>query len=135
VPKRLTKGNLWGFIQSRPYVSVADIRRLFYMEVEDASPVHTDEGTCYIGLPQSAADLVRQLWQEGRIVLDLNPDLKARVVQGIYPARISLTRSRTTVVEGTESSMPSVEPSTTAKRKRKRRRRHKAETGDDSSPS
>ncbi|MBI3973914.1 MAG: hypothetical protein HY332_21765 [Chloroflexi bacterium] len=84
--KRVTKGNLWGYIQSRPYASVADIRRLFMMDVEDAAIVPTSEGNYYIGLPQPAADLVRQLWQEGRIILDVNPDLKARVVQGIYAA-------------------------------------------------
>ena len=85
--KRVTKGNLWGYIQSRPYASVADIRRLFLMEVEGAAALPSNEGAYYIGLPRDAADLIRQLWQEGRIMLDLNPDVKARVVQGVYPAR------------------------------------------------
>ena len=85
--KRVTKGNLWGFIQSRPYASVADIRRLFMMDVDGAAAVPTNEGAYYIGLPQDTADIIRQLWQEGRIILDLNPDVKARVVQGVYPAR------------------------------------------------
>lgn len=93
MPKRVTKGNLWGFIQSRPYASVADIRRLFLMDVDGAAIVGTTEGNCYIGLPQDAADLIRQLWYEGRIVLDLNPDVKARVVQGVYPARVAGPRS------------------------------------------
>jgi hypothetical protein len=87
VAKRVTKGNLWGYIQSRPYASVADIRRLFLMEVEGAAALPSNEGAYYIGLPRDAADLIRQLWQEGRIMLDLNPDVKARVVQGVYPAR------------------------------------------------
>ena len=91
--KRITKGNLWGFIQSRPYVSVADIRRLFMMDVDGAAPFLTSEGPCYIGLPDEAAHLIRQLWQEGRIVLDMNPDVKARVVQGVYPARVPLGRA------------------------------------------
>ena len=86
--KRVTKGNLWGYIQSRPYASVADIRRLFLMEVEGAAALPSNEGAYYIGLPHDAADLIRQLWQEGRIMLDLNPDVKARVVQGVYPARL-----------------------------------------------
>ncbi|MDQ3701086.1 MAG: hypothetical protein M3442_09230 [Chloroflexota bacterium] len=90
--KRVTKGNLWGFIQSRPYCSVADIRRLFLMDVEGAAALATNEGAYYIGLPQEAADMIRQLWQEGRVLLDLNPDVKARVVQGVYPARIPLGR-------------------------------------------
>jgi hypothetical protein len=92
VAKRVTKGNLWGFIQSRPYVSMADIRRLFLMDVEDAASLVTNEGAYYVGLPLEAADLIRQLWLEGRIILDLNPDVKARVVQGVYPARVPAGR-------------------------------------------
>jgi hypothetical protein len=92
VAKRVTKGNLWGYIQSRPYASVADIRRLFLMDVEGAAALPSNEGAYYIGLPRDAADLIRQLWQEGRIMLDLNPDVKARVVQGVYPARFSQGR-------------------------------------------
>jgi hypothetical protein len=93
VAKRVTKGNLWGFIQSRPYVSMADIRRLFTMDVDGAASLATNEGPYYIGLPQEAADFIRQLWQEGRIILDLNPDVKARVVQGVYPARVPVNRA------------------------------------------
>lgn len=93
--KRVTKGNLWGFIQSRPYCSVADIRRLFMIDVEGAAALATNEGAYYIGLPQEAADMIRQLWQEGRVLLDLNPDVKAQVVQGVYPARIPLGRPGT----------------------------------------
>lgn len=93
--KRVTKGNLWGFIQSRPYCSVADIRRLFMMDVEGAAALATNEGAYYIGLPQEAADMIRQLWQEGRVLLDLNPDVKAQVVQGVYPARIPMGRPGT----------------------------------------
>jgi hypothetical protein len=92
VAKKVTKGNLWGFIQSRPYASVADIRRTFALDVETASPVRTSEGTYFIGLPQDAAALILQLWNEGRIVLDVNPDVKANVVQGVYPARPLLAR-------------------------------------------
>src|SRR5438045_8202129 len=92
VTKRVTKGNLWGFIQSRPYASVADIRRLFTVGIDDASMLSTSEGTYFIGLSQEAADLIGQLWHEGRIVFDTNPDVKAPVVQGIYPARAALGR-------------------------------------------
>jgi hypothetical protein len=96
VPKRITKGNLWGFIQSRPYASVADMRRLFTMDVDGAAIMPTAEGTYFIGLPQDAADLIGQLWHEGRIVLDTNPDVKALVVQGVYPARVMTGRQSTT---------------------------------------
>ena len=92
MPKRITKGNLWGLIQSRPYASVSDIRRLFLIETDSAVPVATSEGTYYIGLPPEAAEVVAQLWREGRIVLDVNPDIKGRVVQGLFPARSPSSR-------------------------------------------
>jgi hypothetical protein len=119
VAKRITKGNLWGFIQSRPYASIADIRRLFMMEVEGASPITTSEGTAYVGLPQDAADIVRQLWHEGRIALDLNPDVKARVVQGIYPARIPVPRQ---AQHGSAEGPGGGEGGSKGKRKRRRKR-------------
>jgi hypothetical protein len=92
VAKRITKGNLWGFIQSRPYTAIADIRRLFGMSVDVAACLATTDGTYFVGLPPDVASLVGQLWHEGRIVLDTNPDVKARVVQGIYPARAAFGR-------------------------------------------
>ena len=116
--KRVTKGNLWGFIQSRPYSSVADIRRLFFMEVEGASPLSTSEGTCFIGLPEDAADLIAQLCREGRVALDLNPNVKARVVQGVYPARLPAHRQA-----------QAANGSADGERKRKRRRRRRSDEG------
>src|SRR5688500_19210690 len=64
------------------------MRRLFMMDVDGAAAIPTSEGTCYIGLPPEAAELVGQLSREGRIALDLNLNVKARVVQGIYPVRL-----------------------------------------------
>ena len=90
--KRVTKGNLWGFIQSRSYASVADMRRLFMMDVDGAAAIPTSEGTCYIGLPPEAAEMVGQLSREGRIALDLNLNVKARVVQGVFPVRAPAQR-------------------------------------------
>jgi hypothetical protein len=124
VAKRVTKGNLWGFIQSRPYASVADIRRLFSMEVEGAAPIPTSEGTCYIGLPSEVADIIRQLWHEGRVGLDLNVNVKARVVQGVFPARLPMHRS------GASSGESSAEGES-GRRKRKRGRRLGGAAGDD----
>ena len=120
MPKRVTKGNLWGFIQSRPYASVADIRRLFTMEVDGAAPIPTSEGTCYIGLPVDVAEIVRQLCHEGRVALDLNPNVKARVVQGIYPARIPLHRQQPPGMDLGRGD--GVESAGSAKRRRRRKR-------------
>jgi hypothetical protein len=116
VAKRVTKGNLWGFIQSRSYASVADVRRTFSMEVDGATAIPTSEGTCYIGLPPEAAELVGQLSREGRIALDLNLNVKARVVQGIYPVRLPAPRQ--TSAEGANGAAP---------KKRRRRRKPAAE--------
>lgn len=119
--KRITKGNLWGFIQSRPYCSVSDIRRLFTMDVEGAAPIRTSEGTAYVGLSQDAAELIRQLCHEGRVALDLNPNVKARVVQGVFPARLPAPRSGQPVHEGTAAGDG---------RKRRRKRRRPGAAGD-----
>ena len=121
--KRITKGNLWGFIQSRSYASVADVRRTFSMDVDGATPIPTSEGTCYIGLPPEAAELVGQLSREGRIALDLNLNVKARVVQGVYPVRL----------------LPQRQPAWDGAGTKKRRRRRRtvgggAEPGADGSP-
>ena len=82
--KNVTKGNLWGYIQSRPYASVADIRRQFSLESEAAIPLRTTHGVVYIGLPSREAQFLHQLLREGRIALDFLPDVRGRVVTGVY---------------------------------------------------
>ena len=82
--KNVTKGNLWGYIQSRPYASVSDIRRQFSLETEAAAPIRTPHGVVFIGLPNRGAQLLRQLVREGRIALDLLPDVRGSVVTGVY---------------------------------------------------
>ena len=68
------------------------MRRLFMMDVEGAAAIPTSEGICYIGLPPEAAEMVGQLSREGRIALDLNLNVKARVVQGVFPMRLPAPR-------------------------------------------
>ena len=135
--KRITKGNLWGYIQSRPYASISDIRRLFTMDVDGAAAIRSSEGTCYIGLPQDAADVVGQLWHEGRVGLDLNPNIKARVVQGIYPARPPVQRysgAHQNARSGDAAANPGQDgqgsqESQDGTRKRRRRRKQAAGSG------
>jgi hypothetical protein len=143
VAKRVTKGNLWGFIQSRAYTSIADIRRLFLMSVEDAACVETTEGMYFVGLPSDAAAIVAQLCREGRIVLDVNPDIKARAVQGVYPARAPFGRTGSTPATlpaaAVRPSSPDVEAAAagqapgSGRRRRRRRRRGDAAEGTDES--
>ncbi|HAH14579.1 MAG: hypothetical protein EBQ56_06825 [Proteobacteria bacterium] len=93
ITKRVTKGNIWGVVQSRLYVPISDLRRMFNLPTDDVAPMTTTEGTYYIGLPPEAAAMVGQLWQEGRIVFDCNQDVRVMVVQGLSPVRV-LTRGR-----------------------------------------
>lgn len=133
--KRITKGNLWGFIQSRPYASVADIRRLFTMDVDGAAPFRTNEGTTYVGLSPEAAELIRQLWQEGRVALDLNPNVKARVVQGVYPARLPSPRHAAPSRPGDSGNAMSGSNAGGAGAEGQRRRRRRKRSGEASAPS
>ena len=82
--KAISKGNLWGFIQSRPYATVADVRRQFELDTDEATPIHLSPGIAYIGLPSQGASVVRQLVREGRIALEYLPDVRGRVVIGLY---------------------------------------------------
>lgn len=130
MPKRITKGNLWGLIQSRPYTLVSDVRRAFALQAEDAVAVATPEGRAYVGLPQVAADLVRQLYLEGRVILDLHPEVRGRVVAGLFPARPPIVRQRATPAlaaavpyPGPAAGQPESGRSAGPSRQRRRRRR------------
>ena len=87
--KNVTKGNLWGYIQSRPYASVADIRRQFSLETDVATPIRLLRSVAVVGLPRDGAQLIQQLVREGRVSLDLLPDIRAPVVNGVYAIRVT----------------------------------------------
>lgn len=85
--RRITRGNLWGILQGRLHVPMGDLRRQFQIDSDEVTPVHTPEGTFYVGLPADGAAVLGQLWHEGRIVFDCTPDLRAMVVRAIAPTR------------------------------------------------
>lgn len=75
---------LW-FIRSRSYVSVADVRRRFEEDLsDDVTGIDGPDGRVYIGLPQSQARLLQELWVDGRIGFELAPDIHALSVAGVY---------------------------------------------------
>jgi hypothetical protein len=83
--KRLSKSSLLWFIRSRSYVSIPDIRRRFNLdEREEISPVVSAQGRIYVGLPTDATRALGDLVREGRIGLELQPGLMAKVAVGAY---------------------------------------------------
>jgi hypothetical protein len=83
--KRLSKSSLLWFIRSRSYVSIPDIRRRFNLDDgEEVSPFVTALGRIYVGLPSDATRALGDLAREGRIGLELQPGLMAKVAVGVY---------------------------------------------------
>jgi hypothetical protein len=83
--KRMSKSSLLWFIRSRSYVTVADLRRRFgVVDSDDVSSVAGPAGKVYVGLPTQQADLLRDLWCEGKIGFELAMDIKAPTVTGVY---------------------------------------------------
>lgn len=77
---------LW-FVRSRSYVSVPDIRRRFNVGMdgnEDVTPIRGSVGRVFVGLPAQPARLLQELWQEGKVGLELAADVKAPTVTGVY---------------------------------------------------
>ena len=83
--KRLSKSSLLWFIRSRSYVSIPDVRRRFNLdEGDDVSPFVTSQGRIYVGLPSDATRALGDLAREGRIGLELQPGLMAKIAIGVY---------------------------------------------------
>jgi hypothetical protein len=83
--KRLSKSSLLWFIRSRSYVSIPDIRRRFNLDDrEEVSPFVSPQGRIYVGLPSDATRALGDLVREGRIGLELQPGLMAKVAVGVY---------------------------------------------------
>jgi hypothetical protein len=77
------------FIKSRPYVPVHELRRRFLIEgVEDeVSPVPTDKGTLYVGLPATEAQHLSELIKAGEVGYELLLDPTSPAVVGVFPMR------------------------------------------------
>lgn len=87
--KRPSTSSLRRYLTSRPYLSVADIRRRFSLDPEAMSVVRRNGTTAYIGLPEREAAKLQDLWQREEIGLEFSVEVRAPVVVGVYPMRIA----------------------------------------------
>jgi hypothetical protein len=88
--KRPSTSSLRRFITSRPYVTVADIRRRFALDDPDAMARIQRNGTAaWIGLPEREATKLQELWHRDELGLEMSVEVRAPVVVGLYPTRIA----------------------------------------------
>jgi hypothetical protein len=86
---RCTQAQLRRFIKSRPYVPMHELRRRFELNggPDDVSPVRSDEGTLWVGLPPREAAFLGELMRNGEIGLELCHDPVVRMVVGVFAMR------------------------------------------------
>jgi hypothetical protein len=87
--KRPSTSSLRRYLTSRPYLSVADIRRRFGLDPDAMSAVSCNGTTAYVGLPEREASKLQDLWQRDEVGVELSVEVKAPVVVGVYPMRIA----------------------------------------------
>ena len=83
---RCTQAQLRRFIKSRPYVPMHELRRRFELngQPDDVSPVSTQDGTTWVGLPPREASFIGELVRQGEIGVELCHDPVVRMVVGVY---------------------------------------------------
>jgi hypothetical protein len=88
--KRPSTSSLRRFITSRPYVTVAELRRRFGLDDPDAmAHLHRNGTSAWIGLPEREAAKLQELWHRDELGMELSVEVRAPVVVGIYPMRIA----------------------------------------------
>jgi hypothetical protein len=87
--KRPSTSSLRRYLTSRPYLSVADIRRRFGLEADAMSHIARNGTSAYIGLPEREALKLQDLWHRDEVGVELSVEVRAPVVVGIYPMRIA----------------------------------------------
>jgi hypothetical protein len=87
--KRPSTSSLRRYLTSRPYISVADIRRRFGLEADSMSHIARNGTSAYIGLPEREALKLQDLWQRDEVGIELSVEVNAPVIVGIYPMRIA----------------------------------------------
>jgi hypothetical protein len=88
-PPGCTAAQLRRFIKSRAYVPMHELRRRFELngEADDVSPVDTQHGLVYLGLPGRESQLIGELVRQGEVGLELCRDPRVPIVVGVYPMR------------------------------------------------
>jgi len=86
---RCTQAQLRRFIKSRPYVPMHELRRRFELngQPDDVSPMRTEEGLIWVGLPPREATFIGDLVRQGEIGLELCHDPVVRMVVGVFAMR------------------------------------------------
>jgi hypothetical protein len=88
--KRPSTSSLRRFITSRPYVTVAELRRRFGLDDPDAMALLQRNGTvAWIGLPEREAAKLQELWNRDELGVELSVEVNAPVAVGVYPMRIA----------------------------------------------
>lgn len=88
--KRPSTSSLRRFITSRPFVTVAELRRRFGLGDPDAmSRVESNGTSAWIGLPEREATKLQDLWQRDEVGVQLSVEVRAPVVVGVYPMRMA----------------------------------------------
>jgi hypothetical protein len=88
--KRPSTSSLRRFIASRPFVTVAELRRRFGLDEPDAMTLLHHNGTsAWIGLPDREASKLQDLWDRNELGVELSVEVRAPVAVGIYPMRIA----------------------------------------------
>jgi hypothetical protein len=88
--KRPSTSSLRRFITSRPFVTVAELRRRFGLDDPDAMALLSRNGTvAWIGLPDREATKLQDLWDRNELGVEMSVEVHAPVVVGVYPMRIA----------------------------------------------
>lgn len=88
--KRPSTSSLRRFITSRPFVTVAELRRRFGLDEPDAMVLLRRNGTsAWIGLPDREAAKLQDLWDRNELGIEMSVEVRAPVVVGVYPMRIA----------------------------------------------
>jgi hypothetical protein len=88
--KRPSTSSLRRFVTSRPYVTVAELRRRFGLDDPDAMARLQRNGTAaWIGLPEREANKLQDLLNRDELGIELSVEVRAPVVVGIYPMRVA----------------------------------------------
>jgi hypothetical protein len=88
--KRPSTSSLRRFITSRPFVTVAELRRRFGLDEPDAMATLRRNGTtAWVGLPEREATKLQDLLDRNELGLELSVEVRAPVVVGVYPMRIA----------------------------------------------
>lgn len=92
-PGGCTAAQLRRFVKSRTYVPMHELRRRFELngEADDVSPVGTQFGIVFFGLPQREAEFMGDLVRQGEVGVELCRDPRVPIVVGVFPIR-PLTR-------------------------------------------